>query len=374
MRIGREGRVPEDLLGHVALTGHGAGLGERHPRRLGRRVLLEPVDVLGQRVHGRRAVGVAAAAHRRAGRAAALDADAPLVHRLAVGQALVAHAGHGQPGVGEAPAERRILLAVVHVSVHADAVDLLDLVGEELGDVLVRGPVDRHAQLVAVLGAEGVLEVLATEPVVTEPVEVGELLVRQLVQLAVGRGAEVEAHEVREVEGGAGDVLALAGHEVGEWHHVAIAIVRTDQIGIVDVHVIDVAARLHLGLQLLDDVAFLDEIVGELDARDLAEGLRQHLGLVLVGGDGLGHHRDLHAGIRLGRLHEPAQLRDLLLAAQGAGLELIDPLLDRGLARGQILLRGLRRLGRAGVFTRARALVLVTGAGQPQRSRQSGDA
>jgi hypothetical protein len=235
------------------------------------------------------------------------------------------------------------------VSVHADAVDLLDVVGEEVRDVLVRRPVERHAQLVAVLGAELLLEILAAEPVVTEPVQVGELLIRQLVQLAVGRGTEGQAHEVVEVEGGHGDVLALAGHEVGERHHVPIAIVRTDQIGIVDVHVIDVAARLHLGLQLLDDVALLDEIVGDLDARDLAEGLGQHLGFVLVGGDGLGHHRDLHAGERLGRFHEPAQLRDLLLAAQRAGLELVDPLLDRGLARCQILLRGLRGLGRARV-------------------------
>ena len=64
------------------------------PRGLGRRVLLQPVDVLGQRVDGGRAVGFAAARHRGAGRVAALDADAPLVHRLAVGDALVAHARH----------------------------------------------------------------------------------------------------------------------------------------------------------------------------------------------------------------------------------------------------------------------------------------
>ena len=93
---------------------------------------------------------------RRAGRVAGalLHADAPLVDRAAVRQALRARAGHREPGVGHAPAEVGRALAVVHVAVDPDAVDLLHVVGEELGDVLVGRPVDRHAEVVAVLVLE----------------------------------------------------------------------------------------------------------------------------------------------------------------------------------------------------------------------------
>ena len=93
---------------------------------------------------------------RRADRRALVgrNADAPLVDRHAVRDALVGGAGHRQPRVGEAPAERRILLAVVHVAVDALAVELLHVVAEEGGDVLVRAPVHRHAELVAVLLSE----------------------------------------------------------------------------------------------------------------------------------------------------------------------------------------------------------------------------
>jgi hypothetical protein len=54
---------------------------------------------------------------------------------------------------------------------------LLHVVGEELGDVFVGAPVQRHAQVVAVLGLELVLQVLALEQVGAEPVQVGKLLV-----------------------------------------------------------------------------------------------------------------------------------------------------------------------------------------------------
>ena len=213
-----------------------------------------------QRIDRGRAVGVAAALDRGADRVAALHADARFVDRQAVGQALVAGAGHRQPGVGEAPAERGILLAVVHVAIDLVAVDLLDVVGEEVGDVLVGRPVDRHAELVAVLGLE-LLLVVGVEPVVAEPVEVRELLIGQLVELAVGRGAEGLADEVVDVERRQGDVLALAGHEVGQRDRLVVAIVRADQVGVVDTAVIDVLAGLHLGLQLLDDIGLLDEVV-----------------------------------------------------------------------------------------------------------------
>ncbi len=90
------------------------------------------------------------------------------------------------------------------------AVDVLDVVGEELGDVLVGAPVQWHTQVVAILRFELVLDVLALEQVGTEPVEVGKLLGRQLVELAVRPGRELKADEVLEVQSRIGPLLAGA--------------------------------------------------------------------------------------------------------------------------------------------------------------------
>ena len=175
--------------------------------------------------------------HRGAGRVAGtlLHADAPLVDRTAVRQAGRAFARHRQPGVGHAPAEIGRALAVVHVAVDLDAVDFLHVVGEELGDVLIGRPVDRHAEIIAVLRLERRLQVLAVEPVLAEPVEVGELLVGQLPQLAVRTGGERLADEVVDVEHRIGDVLALARHPVGQVDGALQARMRADQVGVVDV-------------------------------------------------------------------------------------------------------------------------------------------
>ncbi len=177
------------------------------------------------------------------------------------------------------------------------------------GDVLVRGPVHRHAQLVAVLLLEALLQLRRAEPVLPEPVQVGELLVGQLVHLPVRRRDEALAHEVVDVQRGQRHVLALARHEVRQRHHEAVAQVRADQVAVVHVHVVDALARLHLRLQLLDDVAFLDQVVLDLDASDLLEGLGQRLRLVDVGVDRLGHDVDRLPAVRLGRVAEPLQLR-----------------------------------------------------------------
>ena len=107
---------------------------------------LQPVHVARERVHRRGTVRSPAAADRRADRPAAVHAHAPLVHGQSVGNADVTRARHGQPGIGEPPTQRRILFAVVHVPVNALAVDGLHVVGEKLGDVLVRRPIDRHAE------------------------------------------------------------------------------------------------------------------------------------------------------------------------------------------------------------------------------------
>ena len=118
---------------------------------------------------------------------------------------------------------------------------------------------------------------------------------------------------------GIGALLARAGHVVGQRHDLAVAVVRADQVGVGDPAVVDRLARLHRGLQLLDDVAFLDDVVLDLDAGDLLEGLGQRLRFVLVRRDRLGDHRDLldALGLQLlGGVDEPLHLGHLLVLAQ----------------------------------------------------------
>ena len=183
-----------------------------------------------------------------------------------------------------------------------------------------------HPQFVAVGVAEAAAQVLALKPVVAEPIEVGELLVRQLIELAVRPGGEADADEVLNVQGGRGEGRAFAGHEVGKRHDVAVAGVGADEVGVVDVGVIDVAPGLHLRLQLLDDVALLNEVVGDLQAGDVGEGAGEHLGFVGVRGQRLGDHADAHAPQRRRRFGEPGQFGKLLIAGEGGGLKLlIDP-------------------------------------------------
>ena len=101
--------------------------------------------------------------------------------------------------------------------------------------------------------------------------------------------------------------------------------------------IVDAAARLHAGLQLLHDVAFLDKVVADLDAGNLREGLRQLLGFVAVRVDGLGDHRDFLHASRLqlgGSFNEPLQLGQLLLLVQRRRLEFfVDPLLGGSFIR-----------------------------------------
>jgi len=53
------------------------------------------------------------------------------------------------------------------------------------------------------------------------------------------------------------------------------------------------SAGLHLGLDLLDDVAFLDDVVLDLDAGDFLEGLGKRLRFIFVHGQGFGDRVDL---------------------------------------------------------------------------------
>ena len=214
------------------------------------------------------------------------------------------------------------------------AVDRLHVIGEELGDVFVRAPVQRHAQVIAVLGPELVLDVLALEQVGTEPVQVGELLVGQLVHLAVRGGREAGTDEVLDVDARVRELLARAGHVVGQVEDLAVTIVRTDQVGVADPSVVDRLAGLHRGLQFFDDVAFLDEVVLQVDAGDFGEGLGQNLGLVFVRGDRFRNNLNFGNALRLqlgGGVDKPFHFRHLLVLRQGRWLEFtVNPLLGCG--------------------------------------------
>ena len=51
------------------------------------------------------------------------------------------------------------MLTIVHVAIDPDAIDLLDVVGEELGDVFISRPVHGNAEIVAVLRLEFFLQI-----------------------------------------------------------------------------------------------------------------------------------------------------------------------------------------------------------------------
>ena len=206
------------------------------------------------------------------------------------------------------------------MAIDLDAVDFLHVVAEEVGDVFIGGPVDRHTQLVAILGLELFLQLGLVEPVLAEPVEVGELLVGKLVELAVRTGGELGADEVGEAR--IGLVLPVARHHVGEVVGLLQARVRADQVGIVDIAVVQVAVGLHLRLDGLHHFALAEDLVVDLDAGDFLEGLGQHLRFIVMRRNAFRQHVDLHALEGLGGLDEPFHLLELVLLGEGRRLEL----------------------------------------------------
>ena len=189
-------------------------------------------------------------------------------------------------------------------------------VGEEFGDILIGGPVHRNAKVIAIGRLEIFLVLGIVEPVIAEPVKVRELLAGKLIQLAIGGGGELRADEIVDVQTGVRDRSPLARHPVGQVANLLIAPVGADQVRVVDIGVIDILARLHLGLQLLDNIAFADQVVGHLDAGDRGEGRGQHLAFIFMRGDGFGHDLDLHPRKGLGRVDEPLHLGFLFGACQ----------------------------------------------------------
>ena len=218
------------------------------------------------------------------------------------------------------------------MAVDLDAVDLLDVVGEELGDIFIGRPVHGHAEIVAILGLELGLVFRVGEPVIAEPIEVRELLVGQLIEVTVRCRGERLADEVVDVEHRIGDVLRLTLHPFRQVDRLAVTEVGADEVGVVDPAVIDVLAGLHLGLDLLDDVTFLDDVVLDLDAGDLLERLGERAGFVFVHGQRFGDDVDLHALEGGSGFDEPLHLLHLVVLGEGRRLEFaVDPLLGGGL-------------------------------------------
>ncbi len=63
------------------------------------------------------------------------------------------------------------------MAIYSFPVNFLDFVREEFGDILIGRPVDRYTQLIAVDFFKLCFQFWAFEPVIAEPVEIGELLV-----------------------------------------------------------------------------------------------------------------------------------------------------------------------------------------------------
>ena len=110
------------------------------------------------------------------------------------------------------------------------AINRLHIVGEKFSDVLVGTPVERHTEVVAEFRLELFLQIFACEQIGPKPVKVGELLIRQLVELAIGRRSEARPDEVLQVEAWVGEFLACAREIVRQRQNFAIPIVRPDQV------------------------------------------------------------------------------------------------------------------------------------------------
>jgi hypothetical protein len=141
------------------------------------------------------------------------------------------------------------------------------------------------------------------EPIVAEPIEVGELLIGQLIQLAVGECPERQADEVFQVEPGICDLFAVVGHEVSQRSadDVVVARMRADKVGIVHPEVIDRLARLDFHFDLVDQQGLVHQLMVDLDVGDLRERLGQRLGFVFVDAENFRNGAQRHAFVRAGR-------------------------------------------------------------------------
>ena len=123
-----------------------------------------------------------------------------------------------------------------------DTIDLFDLIGKEFGDVLVCRPVDGYAEFISVDFLEFLLEIGALKPIVAKPIEVGKLLIRQLIEFSVRGSRKRLTDKIVDIEGRQGDVFAFTAHPVGQVDDVSIPKMRTDKIGVIDVGIVDILA------------------------------------------------------------------------------------------------------------------------------------
>ncbi len=197
-RVIREpGDVLENSLGNVAPRGLRSRIHPAPPLGLWWRVCIQPFNILGQRIHRRRPVCRPATRHRCPHRYSVADPNAPLIDRQSIGQAHVSHSGYRQPRICKPPSQRRRLFAIVQMPIHLLAIYFS--ARKERGDILIRRPVQRHTQFIAILPLELALQIRTREPIVPEPVQVGELLVRQLQLPTVIVLAKLQVQKVAQV-------------------------------------------------------------------------------------------------------------------------------------------------------------------------------
>ena len=181
------------------------------------------------------------------------------------------------------------------MAVDADAVDFLHILTEEFGNVLISRPVDGNAKVIAIFVFELFLKFRLVEPVLAEPVEIGELLVRELIKLAVRSGREGSADKVFDIEPRIGDILAFARHPVRQIDGELQAGVCADQIAVIDIGVVQIALGLHLRLYSLNDLALAEQLVIDLDAGDFFKCFGERFRLIFMRRDGFRQHVDFHA-------------------------------------------------------------------------------
>ena len=128
------------------------------------------------------------------------------------------------------------------------------------------------------------MQIGAVEPIFAEPVQVGKLLIRHLIQIAIGARGKLGSHEIIQIQARVGHIRARTRHEICQVNGQLQARVGSDQITVVDIGVIQVAPGLHLRLHGLYDFALAQYLVVDLDSGDLFKRFGQNFGFIRVGG------------------------------------------------------------------------------------------
>ena len=184
----RKGCVPEHLLSNVALCRDWTSFAEGHTSSSRWRILIEPLNCFCYRINSRRCICCATSSHARTSRLRVLVyTDTPFINWQTIWLTNVSHTGHGHPSVSIAPPQRRVFLTIVHVTKDFtfDAQTRQIAASEKLGNVFVCGPVYWDTEIIAILCLKVSFVLCIVEPVVTEPVQVCELLRRELIKFSI---------------------------------------------------------------------------------------------------------------------------------------------------------------------------------------------